>query len=78
MLTANLTAKMAVSIASFSPQKAHAAKADLFALLGSWEDKLLAALKPAEQEIFIDLLKKIGQSACEHDRCALCDLEKLS
>lgn len=58
--------------------KAQAVKGELFALLGDWEDKLMAALTTAEQEVFIELLKKVGQSVCEHDRCALCDLEKLS
>ena len=52
-------------------------KAELFALMGNWEEKLLAALTLEEQDLFIDLLKKVGRSLCEHDRCAFCDLEKI-
>ncbi|NLJ80436.1 MAG: MarR family transcriptional regulator [Firmicutes bacterium] len=60
----------------FLTPKAFRIKADLFALMGSWEEKMLASLSSREQETFVNLLKKIGQSVCEHDRCAFCRLEQ--
>ena len=58
----------------FLTEKALEVKTDLFALMGKWEKELLAVLSPEEQDLFIDLLKKIGHSVCEHNRCAFCDL----
>ncbi len=48
-------------------------KDDLFDLMRSWDNELLSALDEEEQDIFLKLLKKIGHSFAEHDRCIFCE-----
>lgn len=55
-------------------QRALEIKPNLFSLMRSWDDKLLGSLNTEEQEQFLKLLKKIGHSVSEYDRCIFCDL----
>ncbi len=54
-------------------KKALDIRPQLFALMRDWEERLLGGLSPEEQEQFVRLLKKIGHSVSEHDRCVFCD-----
>lgn len=57
----------------FLTENAMEIKDELFSLMRSWEEELLSALTREEQSIFIELLKKIGHSFAEHDRCIFCE-----
>lgn len=57
----------------FLTEKAIAIKDELFSLMRSWEEELLSALSREEQITFIELLKKIGHSFAQHDRCIFCE-----
>ena len=43
-------------------EKGPGLKPDLFNLLGSWDEELLGALTPDEQDLFLTLLRKMGQA----------------
>lgn len=57
----------------FLTEKALLIRPDLFALMRGWEERLLKDLSDEEQQQFISLLKKVGHSISEHDRCIFCD-----
>ena len=57
----------------FLTKKALEIRPQLFALMRDWEERLLGDLSQKEQEQFVRLLKKIGHSVSEHDRCIFCD-----
>lgn len=57
-------------------EKAHQIKPELFALLQSWDEKLLSALNQDERDTFIRLLKKIGHVASGSDRCVFCESDE--
>ncbi|HHU60379.1 MAG: MarR family transcriptional regulator [Bacillota bacterium] len=57
----------------FLTERAMEVKDDLFDLMRSWDNELLSALDEEEQDIFLKLLKKIGHSFAEHDRCIFCE-----
>lgn len=53
-------------------EKALELKPDLVNLLGSWDEELLGALTPDEQDLFLTLLRKMGQAVADSGRCAHC------
>lgn len=57
----------------FLTEQALAIQPQLFALMRSWEERLLRDLSTEEQQQFISLLKKIGHSMSDYDRCIFCD-----
>lgn len=54
--------------------KALKIKPALFDIMRSWDEKLLRTLDADEKELFVRLLKKIGQSVSGYDRCVFCRL----
>lgn len=55
-------------------EKALQIKPELFKLLKDWDEQLLSALTPQEKNEFIRLLKKMGHSLSESNRCLYCRL----
>lgn len=41
-------------------------------LINQWENRLTRKLTRVEREVFVDLLKKIGHSVVDNDRCIVC------
>ena len=53
--------------------KALRIKPNVLELMSNWEDMLLGDLSAEERIVFLRLTKKIGHSAIENNRCALCE-----
>lgn len=54
-------------------EKAMEIKPKVFDLMNQWESKLFSNLTRVEREVFIDLLKKMGHTVVDNDRCLICD-----
>lgn len=52
--------------------KAHEIKDRLFERMRNWDNRLLATLTPEEKQTFSQLLKKVGHSVSENERCENC------
>ena len=53
-------------------EKALEIKPKVLDLMNQWEDKMLKGLTSVEREVFIDLLKKVGHSLSDNERCLVC------
>ncbi|MBZ2175567.1 MarR family transcriptional regulator [Schnuerera sp. xch1] len=42
-------------------------------LMNKWENKLLNNLTGMEGQVFVDLIKRMGHSIVDNNRCAICD-----
>lgn len=53
--------------------KAMEIKPKILDLMNQWENRLLGNLTYEESQTFINLIKKIGHTVVDNDRCAICN-----
>jgi len=53
-------------------EKAMEIKPVILGLMNQWEEKMLSSLTSVESEVFVDLMKKMGHSMAQNERCLIC------